>query len=499
MARMYTPGVLAALSLATVVAQAQSPQGQKNLFTRDELTAVQEYWAGPNRYLVSYLTDVEKGAPWQAVYASKGSEWIYKYYKARSKGGKIVPTQDPSSNDPLVQSWDKWIDAKYEFDRFKADQLAFQANSEDLDTLVMRQTVMVKDPGQPPASLAALAGEPPKFFEASKPHSYVVNFDDYTVNYRDNVSVRRKYPYFRFNTGVNSGGLPVKRVPKEEMASLLQEAGLSKTESAVMGAVSPLEGGFDSVNTYDTGFVSVGMLQFASLRDGAGSLGAVLKEFKQFDPAGFKRDFRRFGVDVSETGVLSAVDIYTADEKQGHDANLQVIHDKRLVAVFQRAGLQRPFRIAQLRVARQMFYPAGNRVEVKLGANTVQARVDEIVKSEVGLATLMDRKVNTGGLSPMNAVLSEVAARHKAKTLGELARYESEIVTKMKYRHDFSGDPSLTRPRAVAAPEPTELIDVSSGGANKPPAKKAVAAKPKPKKPVKKVAASSSSNRRLRG
>ncbi|MFX8809248.1 hypothetical protein ABTM66_19330, partial [Acinetobacter baumannii] len=83
---------------------------------------------------------------------------------------------------------------------------------------------------------------------------------------------------------------------------------------------------------------------------------------------------------------MSVVDIYTAQEKQGHDANIQIIHDKRLVAVLQRAGQRRPFRIAQLRVARKMFYPAGNEITFKLNGTEVKALVGDVMKSEAGLA-----------------------------------------------------------------------------------------------------------------
>lgn len=441
---------------------------KRTLFSSSARIAVQQYWESQGKYLVQFLKESEKGAPWQSVYSSDASVWLYKYYKARSKGGRIIPTQTPTSSDPRARAWDEWIDSKYEYDRFRADQESFDRNSEWRDTIAMRMTTAVKNPGPAPRDLIDLVGEePPAFFEATKPKNYIITFDDYQVTYRDNVSVRRKYPYYRFNEGVNSPGVAMKRIPREELHSLCTQAGLTHSEAKVLGAVSPLEGGFDSINTYDTGYISAGMLQFASLKDGAGSLGAVMAEFKKFDPAGFEADFQRYGVDVSPDGVLSVVDIYTADEKTGHEANEQVIHDKRLIAVFQRAGLRRPFRIAQLRVAKSMFYPGDNKVTVTIGGKLVAGRVTDVIKSESGLATLMDRKVNTGSISPLNQVLTDTAKKYRVTSIGQLARYEAEIVRRMKYRTDFSKDvsltqPVLTAPLAVTTHEPTVVAKKST-------------------------------------
>ncbi|MFX8246678.1 hypothetical protein ABTL56_19130, partial [Acinetobacter baumannii] len=72
-------------------------------------------------------------------------------------------------------------------------------------------------------------------------------------------------------------------------------------------------------------------------------------------------------------------------------------------------------------------------------------------KSEAGLATLMDLKVNTGGLAPLSSVLTEVATSHSVRRIADLSKYEAEIMRRMKYRADFSKNPNLTQP----APLPT--------------------------------------------
>lgn len=443
MARRLKSSAVVALGVLSVVVSAQQAANIRPLFTREERIAVQEYWAESDRYLVRYLP-----APWQAVYSSEASIWLFKYYRARSKGAHVVPTITPIAANETEKRWDKWIGDRYELDRARAVEAALQANNDYTDSLNFRRTVAQTDPGPCPEDLVDLVGEPPRFWVVDKPHTYSIKFDDVTITYKDNVTVRPKYAYYRYNIGVNSEGLPVKKVPAPEMAAILAESGLTRTEANVMRAVSPLEGGFDSVNTYDTGFVSVGLIQFASLQKGAGSLGSVLLELKQRDPEAFQRDFRRYGIDVSNDGVLSAVNIYTAEETQGPDANMQIIQDKRLVATMQRAGQMRPFRIAQLRVARKMFYPADDVVSVTLNGTKTKVRVGDVVKSEAGLATLMDLKVNTGGLSNLGKVLTEIASANNVTNGSDLARYEAEIVRRMKYRNDFTKNHDLTQPPA---------------------------------------------------
>jgi hypothetical protein len=126
---------------------------------------------------------------------------------------------------------------------------------------------------------------------------------------------------------------------------------------------------------------------------------------------------------------------------------MAIIQEPRLIAVFQRAGqLSRPYRIAQVKAARSMFYPGNDVVTFALGSKTVSAKVKDIVKTEAGMATLMDRKVNTGRLDPLALVISRVAAEYRVKTVVDLAKYEFDITTSMKYRRDYLAESSLSQP-----------------------------------------------------
>ncbi len=75
-----------------------------------------------------------------------------------------------------------------------------------------------------------------------------------------------------------------------------------------------MEGGFESVNTYDTGWVSIGFIQFITGERGTGSLMEVLACLKKDNPEEYDRYFRRFGIDFDDRGILVVVDPSTAAE-----------------------------------------------------------------------------------------------------------------------------------------------------------------------------------------
>ena len=192
----------------------------------------------------------------------------------------------------------------------------------------------------------------------------------------------------------------MRSISGDRIDHLFRLAGVEPKVANVMKAVSALEGGFESVNTYDTGYVSVGFIQFASLKEGAGSLGAMLLRYKTGDATNFDHDFRQYGVDVTSNGQLAVLDPATGQECQGPDANARIIADKRLIAVFGHAGSQSDaFIAAQIAAAKDQFYPGADTVSVMLGGQPQVVKVSDLIASEAGMATLMDRKVNTGARS----------------------------------------------------------------------------------------------------
>lgn len=428
--------------------------GWAGLFSEDERSSLVRFWNEPGRYVVSSPPEASAQGPWTVRLSVAASQWLWNYDRARglSKG---PPTQNAAAQNPDQKSWDAWIDAKLKWDRHVAAAAAFEANRRLLGGTGTFDDVPPPAPGPAPLGLIALAGNPPNFADVVAPLHHSIRFDErMIIGYVDNPLMRPRYAYYRYPQGVMSAGSRVRELPAEFLDTLFTEAGVSASERKVMAAVSLLEGGFDSVNTYDTGFVSVGFIQFACLKDGAGSLGAVLRRQKQENPEAFQSDFRSFGIDVDEAGRLTVVDPSTGAELSAAVAAMKIIDDKRLIAVFQRAGkLSKAFRTAQIRVAKSMYYPADANVSFQSGGQAVSGPVSSFIRSEAGLATLMDRKVNTGNLEPLPIVVALIAAENGLRRVEDLAAFERDIVAAMRFRKDYLADATLTQPGPAKKPQ----------------------------------------------
>jgi hypothetical protein len=408
-----------------------------------------EFWNQPGRWRTSVPEHARRDGLWQVRLTVEGSTWLWQYNRARGIP-KGPPGVTPAAQDAEQVAWERWIDAKVAWDRHQAAVTARDANRVF--------GIAGPDPGPPPpfpgsapAALVALVGNPPPFAAARVPMQHDVDFGDgFTRRYVDHVAMRPRFAFYRFDAGVMDVGERVRDMPPADLDPIYAAAGIGPSTQRVMQAVSPLEGGFDSINTYDTGLVSVGFIQFAALRDGAGSLGEVLWRQKTANPSSFQSDFRRFGVDVNAAGSLVVIDPSTGSELVGGEAARMIIHDKRLTAVFHRAGEQSlPFRVAQLQIAHEQYYPAGDLITIEVGDRVLSARVSEIFPSEAARATLMDRKVNTGRLFPLEDVLTQLVQDRGLRTLQEAAAFELELVQRMRFRHDFTVDATLSQPRGT--------------------------------------------------
>ena len=422
-------------------------------FSPAEAAALQSFWSKPGRYQTAEAFGPSTNGPWQARLTPEGSTWLWAYGRAaRGTTAKLPTGAVPPTANPRMKDWDAWIEARYATDEFRANVVAATKNG--LNVL----TAPPPEPGPVPDDLLDLAGEPPVFVAAVKPMVHSIDFGDVRLSFKDNTAVRRKYAYYRFAEGVMDGGSPMKGKTVEELKPLFRKAGVTDSELRVMSAVSLLEGGFDSLNTYDTGYVSVGFIQFASLAKGSGSLGQVLLAHKQADTRSFQADFRRFGIDVEPDGTLVALDIETGNTLSGPAANSQIIKDKRLAAVFARAGkLSEPFKIAQIRVAKDRYYPADDEVTFNMAGAPCKVKVKDVFKTEAGLATLMDRKVNTGEFGDLGNVLTGFSEAYGLTKPEELALLEYQIVRAMRFRKDYMEAADLTKPRDLG-------IALSRGG-----------------------------------
>jgi hypothetical protein len=433
------------------------------IFSPSERSAVLKFWSRPDRYTVALPFDVLDNGAWQVRLTVAGSTWLWNY----QKGKKLNPHATPVPQTEEQKVWEAWVTARIARDRWTAWQTARKENDRQLGVQLPKPDKTIPeiepaDPGPIPESLKAFVGEPPKFAEACVPMEHKIVFDDQSIAYRDRHRPGNpRYAYFRFDQGIGDAGVQVKTMPPERLDRLFKLAGVNEAEARVMRAVSLLEGGFDSVNTYDTGFVSVGFIQFACLREGGGSLGAMLKQYKQENPAQYQLDFRNYGIDVTEDGKLAALDLVTGEERTGAAAAQEIIEDKRLIAVFQRAGrVSEPFVAIQIKAAKSMYMPAGDALIVNVDGKTLSGKVSDIIRSEAGMAVLMDRKVNTGKIDPLLSVVTSLANELKIANLTDLAPYERYIVEACRYRKDYLTDLALSQPGTAPA---RSLSDASRG------------------------------------
>ncbi len=419
-------------------------------FTDGERRAIQAYWNATGRYVVeSPAPDKEEAVRITVA----GSTWRSLVNKEMTRRRQTI------GGDVDVRTWDAWIKMRTAWEKARLTPGAPTPS----------------DPGPVPQALRDAVGEPPPLFARVRPNRYTITFapEDAPapIVYYDAYASYDASPSFRSANGVMRVGKRLHEYTGDELrraTALFGKAASDPFERRVVQAVSALEGGFEAVNTYDTGFVSIGFIQFITARNGDGSLSAVLLRHRTDAPSDYQTTFRRFGIDVATVAgadpVLVVIDPQTGRELRGADAVQAVINDKRLTAVFERAGtLSDEFRIAQIRTARARYWPGDDVVTVfapvstgapapSVGSPTLTAKVSDLVKSEAGMATLMDRKVNRGNIREINAVAARIMQEKKLTNLADVARYERLLIEGMKYRGDYLKDPKLSQPPPSPAP-----------------------------------------------
>ena len=423
------------------------------VFSPEERAKIVTYWTEPGRYKIQTLPDVKKTGLWQPRLTPEGSLWFWKYQNVIG-AGKAPPTQSPTGATVANAGWKQWVDAKLAYDRWQAQETADKANGAlDVGSAPTPNTLHPLPPPLPgtiPNDLLAAVGDPPPFANAVVPMQHVVAFEDgETYILRDNVRIGSpSFAYYRFSQGVMDSGSSLKKLPDAQLNALFAKAGFNASEQRVAGAVSKLEGGFDSVNTYDTGYISIGFIQFITAKDGTGSLLEVLRQEKTDQPEQCARDFHQYGVDVTPEGILCVVDPVTGAELMGADAVQKTIADKRLTAVWQKAGkTSEAFQVAQIKVAKSHYWPADDTFTIMVHGQNLSGKVSDVVKSEAGMTTLFDRKVNRGSIAPFPDVLARVMTTHSLTNIVDATQYEREIIQACKYRVDFLADPILSQPK----------------------------------------------------
>lgn len=461
------------------------------LFTDKERAAILAYWNKPGRYIVGQPT-TPSATPWQVRLTPDGSQWFLRYQQALVGPGKIPPTRDVHPTSGPYAEWEQWITTRLAWDKYQAQIAADRANvqaaqarehsatsaveaiqaatdavgaavrtdihadapvpAQTRDSEALRAGISPPQPGPIPAGLLAACGNPPPLAASVLPLEYRVTTDapEETFTYVDNVKLRDRYGYYRFAQGVVSYGTRVEALPAKECDGLFRAAGFTPSEQRAFCAVSAHEGGFETVQTYDTGFVSVGFIQFVTLEEGKHDLSNVLLQMKQDKPGDFARDFHRFGIDVRPDHTITVLDPQTGAELLGAEAVRCIINDKRLTAVFQRAGRRSAFQVAQIKVARSYYWPQEDPLEIPMpDGTTLVGRVRDVVHSEAGVATLLDRKINIGNIRALAPTIRQTMLAHGCKSLTDAALYEREIIAALRYREDFLANTTLAQPKPL--------------------------------------------------
>ncbi|MHB0937061.1 MAG: hypothetical protein ACYDCO_00625 [Armatimonadota bacterium] len=236
-----------------------------------------------------------------------------------------------------------------------------------------KRAEQVGDSGKMPVSplfsrraVHRVIGPPPSpAFERFYGYTVVLPWNKAVYTYEADVAPLDS-PYLVHAHGVRDGGTPVRGL--EEIHLLFACAGVTdEVAKNVLIKVSAREGGFDAVNTWDTGYVSVGFIQFTFGEHGNGSLLHVLQRMKADEAElsqkpkhvnEFARYFTDHGIDVRD-GHLYVRDPATGETKRDAAAVQVIIDDKRMTALFQDAGLKsRAFKLAQIREAYGAYYLA---------------------------------------------------------------------------------------------------------------------------------------------
>lgn len=442
------------VALAGLSSAAQTPIVP--LFTPEERQRVLAYWATPGLYSIEPPPNFERDGLYRVRQTVEASRWLWNLMRQRVPGNGN-PVLHPQATDERGRVWDAWIAQRIDHDFWLA-----QTQADAINRMVLGASYQPQAPAEPPhpgmvpSDLVEAAGAPHRFAHVVSPQLHLIRFEgDLTITLEDHPLLRRNFAFLRFPQGVMSVGQAVRDMPRAELLSLFADAGLDESAQRIFTSVSMLEGGFDSVNTYDTGHVSVGMIQFACLPGGGGSLGQVLLRMKRDNPVQFNQEFRMFGLDVTDDGLLVALNLSNGAEVVGSEAALRIIDDTRLIAVFQRAGrVSREFRLAQLRVARDMFFPLNDVITVTSGTRSFSVRVGDIFRSEAGIATLMDRKVRTGRLDPLPTLLAQVMREFGFSDPRRTSTVERELIRRLTLRKDYLADTTLSQPPALPVRRP---------------------------------------------
>ncbi|MCS7019609.1 MAG: LysM peptidoglycan-binding domain-containing protein [Cytophagales bacterium] len=249
-----------------------------------------------------------------------------------------------------------------------------------------------------------------------------------TATFRDNInSAHRVYADGIMYVGKSS--------PRNIPVEAYTQVGLSLPLARALKVVSENEGNFDAINSYDKAIFSYGFIQFAG--GAGGGLGAMLMIVKTKQPQVFHQMFGQYGIDVQNATprpVITCAAPETNRILSGDEACLYLKSNKQLTAAFIAAGFHPSVILAQLESATRGYVaPAlGMRTDLVLaGQLYTGVLLSDIIRSEAGIATMIDLTVNqwivrTAGF--FRQALEQIAAADGIRTPQQLASVDERRV-----------------------------------------------------------------------
>ncbi|MFN8499783.1 MAG: hypothetical protein U0641_18165 [Anaerolineae bacterium] len=365
---------------------------------------------------------------------------IYGKWTMRAKAA--LATKDMASTAKGLKDWIRRYEAH---ERWKANKKGDEPPDPG-EAPAELTAALVPQKGKPKDAWPALAAPPSPTYRSV--HEYKVKLPSGKSYTYTDKPVRADNPYLINDTGVGRGGRVAGK--RKDIDAIFDAAGIiDATVRKVMKKVSTKEGGFEAINTYDTGFVSVGFIQFTTGKAGTGSLSGVLREMKASAPKEFDTYFYQLGIDVDAKGLV-VVAPSSGKQLRGQAAVQAIMDDKRLTAVFQNAGTEsRGFQAAQIVRAKAAYYRSDANFTVKSGKVTISGQYADVLKSEAGKVAIMDRTVQRGAGSSDTAfkkVCARLVKKHKLRTVEDLAAHEREIISAIQNRIKVLTQADLTQP-----------------------------------------------------
>ncbi|HEY4244777.1 MAG TPA: DUF4157 domain-containing protein [Kofleriaceae bacterium] len=222
-----------------------------------------------------------------------------------------------------------------------------------------------------------------------------VKVRDHVVSYATSVSF-----------GVDSEGAP----DHKQVTDVMATAGLSSSRQKILAGISALEGGFDTVNTYDRAKVTWGFVQWTG--GSHSDLTSTLTIIKQKQPDAFAKAFQAYGIDVVDNE-LSITVPGSKDTITGEDAANAIMGNPKLAAVLAHAGRNTDIQKGEVQAAAQLEIDEAMNMRVPIDLGKGKKKVvtaSTLMTSEYGIGFLANTYVHSGSGAASSTVHSAVNA-----------------------------------------------------------------------------------------